>query len=77
MVRIITVLAVAMAAGLMTGRAGGAAGHNETRREFIVPKHFGTFKAVYHDQLLFEDDRGTIRSVYPNSATVVFTITRR
>jgi hypothetical protein len=42
-----------------------------------VPKSWGTFKAVYHDQLLFEDADGTIRSVYPNSSSVVFTIRRR
>jgi hypothetical protein len=42
-----------------------------------VPKSWGTFKAVYHDQLLFEDADGTIRSVYPNATDVVFTIRRR
>jgi hypothetical protein len=41
-----------------------------------APKSWGQFKAVYYDQLLFEDDQGTIRSVYPNSAGIVFTIRR-
>jgi hypothetical protein len=41
-----------------------------------APKSWGQFKAVYYDQLLFEDDHGTIRSVYPNSTGIVFTIRR-
>jgi hypothetical protein len=45
-------------------------------RIWNVPKEWGQFKGVYHDQLLFEDDRGTLRSVFPNSSTLVFTIRR-
>ena len=46
-------------------------------KELNVPKNYGTFKGVYADQLLFEDDRGIIRSVYPNGGFVVFQVTRR
>jgi len=46
-------------------------------RLVVVPKAWGDFKGVYYDQLLFEDNTGTIRSVYPNGSSVVFTVTRR
>ena len=76
MKRIVLAVALAFAAGLMTGRTSGTA-QAATHREFVVPKNWGTFRAVYHDQLLFEDDRGTIRSVFPNGSTLVFVISRR
>ena len=50
--------------------------HAYASKEFSVPKSYGTFKAVYYDQLLFEDDKGVIRSVYPGG-TLVFVATRR
>ncbi|MEP7366347.1 MAG: hypothetical protein ABI972_24070 [Acidobacteriota bacterium] len=45
-------------------------------RRLQVPKSYGKFVAVYADQLLFEDDGGTIRSVYPNGGKVIFEIRR-
>jgi hypothetical protein len=48
--------------------------HDKT---FVVPRQYGQFKAVMHDQLLFEDERGTIRSVYAGGGGVVFTVIRR
>ena len=76
MKRIVLTVVLAFAAGLITGKTGGTA-QADVRREFVVPKNWGTFRAVYHDQLLFEDDHGTIRSVFPNGSTVVFVISRR
>jgi hypothetical protein len=46
-------------------------------RTFVVPREYGQFKGVLHDQLLFEDGRGTIRSVYAGGGGVVFTVMRR
>ena len=45
-------------------------------RRLSVPKHYGKFVAVYSDQLLFEAEDGTIRSVYPNGGKVIFEIRR-
>ena len=45
-------------------------------RRLRVPKQYGKFVAVYSDQLLFEADDGTIRSVYPNGGKVIFEIRR-
>jgi hypothetical protein len=46
-------------------------------RDINVPKSWGALRGVYYDQLLFEDEHGMIRSVYPNGGSVVFTVTRR
>jgi len=78
----LTLLAIAFLlflAGYFTGQRNPLAVHaqDHARRDFSVPKSWGALRAVYHDQLLFEDDRGVIRSVYPNGGTVVFTVTRR
>jgi hypothetical protein len=45
-------------------------------RRLSVPKQYGKFVAVYADQLLFEAEDGTIRSVYPNGGKVIFEIRR-
>lgn len=46
-------------------------------RRFQVPKDYGKFVAVYADQLLFEAEDGTLRSVYPNGGKVIFEVRRR
>lgn len=56
-----------------------ALGQNENfayPRRLQVPKQYGKFVAVYSDQLLFEAEDGTIRSVYPNGGKVIFEIRR-
>ena len=45
-------------------------------RRLRVPKHYGKFVAVYADQLLFEAEDGTLRSVYPNGGKVILEIRR-
>ena len=45
-------------------------------RRLRVPKQYGKFVAVYNDQLLFEAEDGTLRSVYPNGGKVIFEIRR-
>ena len=45
-------------------------------RRLRVPKEYGKFVAVYNDQLLFEAEDGTLRSVYPNGGKVIFEIRR-
>jgi hypothetical protein len=57
-------------------QAGVATGGSRDRT-LVVPRQFGQFKAVLNDQLLFEDERGTIRSVYVGNGGVVFTVVRR
>jgi hypothetical protein len=58
------------------GQGGSQAGAAR-ERTFVVPRQYGQFKGVLHDQLLFEDERGTIRSVYAGNGGVVFTVVRR
>jgi hypothetical protein len=76
----LALLALTFLAGYYRGRPAASIVHAQSPlppRSWTAPKSWGQFKAVYHDQLLFEDDDGTIRSVFPNSTTVVFTIRRR
>ena len=47
------------------------------QRTVSVPRPFGNFRGTFGDQLLFEDERGTIRSVYPNGGSVIFTVVRK
>jgi hypothetical protein len=74
---------VLCALAFLAGRYSGStpprvhAQSQQRSRVWAAPKSWGQFKAVYYDQLLFEDDEGTIRSVYPNSTAVVFMIQRR
>jgi hypothetical protein len=73
------VLALIFLGGYYAGRAPVRVVHAQSpspQRVWTVPKSWGDLKGVYHDQLLFEDQHGTIRSVFPNSASVVFTIRR-
>ena len=53
------------------------AGAQNGPRQMFVPKAWGDFKAVYNDQLLFEDNQGTIRFVYPSTGQVTFSVARR
>jgi hypothetical protein len=66
-------------AGFWSGQRGPLAAQAQDRRtrDISVPKSWGVLRGAYYDQLLFEDDRGVIRSVYPNGGAVVFTVTRR
>ncbi len=77
--RVIVVLCLAFLAGFLSGgRTSTVLAQPQSNTKVVaVSKTWGTFRGVYNDQLLFEDDHGTIRSVYPATGTVVFTITRR
>jgi len=69
---------IVFAAGFVAGRIAPSSVHaDKPPRNILVPRQYGTFRSVYHDQLLFEDDGGTIRSVFPNGGMVVFTVSRR
>jgi hypothetical protein len=73
----IVIVIVALLTGYVAGGRGQSTTHPPRAQTFQVPKSWGDFKAVYQDQLLFEDQAGTIRSVYPNGTVVVFTISLR
>ena len=77
--RIVLALCLAFVAGYFAGgRTSTVLAQSQwTSKVVAVTKNWGSFRGVYNDQLLFEDDHGTIRSVYPSTGTVVFTITRR
>ena len=75
----VAILTIALLTGYLAGRAQPQTVRAQSPlppKLWNVPKSWGQFKAVYYDQLLFEDEQGTIRSVYPNSNVVVFTIRR-
>jgi hypothetical protein len=75
----VAILALAFLAGYYSGRTPLQSVQAQSPlppRVWTAPKSWGQFKGVYHDQLLFEDEHGTIRSVFPNSTAVVFTIRR-
>lgn len=71
------VAAVVVLAAMLLSYLAGARAQENHPRQLWVSKRYGTFKGVYNDQLLFEDDSGTIRSVYPNGGMVVFVVNRR
>jgi hypothetical protein len=73
----VAVALLAFLAGYQVRALESVHAQDKRARNVVVPKNWGTFRAVYYDQLLFEDDSGTIRSVYPSSNSVVFTVTRR
>lgn len=69
-----TVLAVATL--LLCLAAWGQQDRFSYPRRLHVPKNYGKFVAVFNDQLLFEAEDGTLRSVYPNGGKVIFEVRR-
>lgn len=67
---------IAVAALLLCFAAWGQQANFAYPRRLRVPKEYGKFVAVYNDQLLFESEDGTLRSVYPNGGKVIFEIRR-
>ena len=67
---------IAVAALLLCFAAWGQQDNFSYPRRLRVPKEYGKFVAVYNDQLLFESEDGTLRSVYPNGGKVIFEIRR-
>jgi len=70
------VAAVALALGLAAWGQQQNQDNFSYPRRLQVPKKYGKFVAVYGDQLLFEAEDGTLRSVYPNGGKVIFEIRR-